>query len=357
MLKMRLNETPLKWSGKSVESGKKRDSSDGTGTLWRTGKGGRKQIRVAGYCRLSKSDGEVVESESIENQKKLIGDYVEKHPELVLSEYFVDDGYSGLCFENRPEFMRMMSLIYAGKLDGVITKDLSRLGRDHIDTSHYVERVFPALGVRYIAILDGVDSEEPGREELAQFKNLMNDMYSRDISRKIKGALRVQRAAGNYVSGFAPYGYKKDPADRHHFLIDEEAAEVVRRIFRLYLEGRSKQEIAELLNEEKILTPTEYKRNRQGLPYANARGEKGGQRWTYLTIHLMLQNRVYTGAMVQHKTEKISYKLGKIRSIPKEEYVVVEGRHLPIIEPHIFDAVQRKNRLRKNRKTDKIETV
>ena len=146
----------------------------------------------------------------------------------------------------------MMEDIYKGKIQGVITKDISRLGREHIETSNYIERVFPSLGVRYIAILDGVDSVHHSNEELAQFKTLFNDMYSRDISKKIRGALTAQKKRGQFMSGFAPYGYVKDPADKHHFLVDEEAAKVVRRIFYMSLEGYSRDGIAKKLNQEEF---------------------------------------------------------------------------------------------------------
>ena len=200
--------------------------------------------QMAAYCRLSKDDGENKISESIENQLKLIREYVSKSDDLEIAEIYIDDGYSGLYFANRPEFQRMMEDIYKGKIQGVITKDISRLGREHIETSNYIERVFPSLGIRYIAILDGVDSVSHSNEELAQFKTLFNDMYSRDISKKIRGALSAQKKRGQFMSGFAPYGYIKDLEDKHHFLVDEEAAKVVRKIFYMYLEGYSRDGIA-----------------------------------------------------------------------------------------------------------------
>lgn len=220
---------------------------------------------MAAYCRLSKDDGESKISESIENQMKMIREYVSKSDDLEIADIYIDDGYSGLYFANRPEFQRMMEDIYKGKIQGVITKDISRLGREHIETSNYIERVFPSLNIRYIAILDGVDSVAHSNEELAQFKTLFNDMYSRDISKKIKGSLAAQKKRGKFMSGFAPYGYAKDPKDKHHFIIDEEAANVVRRIFNMYLSGYSRDRIAKILNEEGVMPPSEYKRKIQGL--------------------------------------------------------------------------------------------
>ena len=296
--------------------------------------------QMAAYCRLSKDDGENKISESIENQMKLIREYVSKSDDLEIAETYIDDGYSGLYFANRPEFQRMMEDIYKGKIQGVITKDISRLGREHIETSNYIERVFPSLGIRYIAILDGVDSVSHGNEELAQFKTLFNDMYSRDISKKIRGALLAQKKRGQFMSGFAPYGYIKDPEDKHHFLVDKEAAKVVRKIFYMYLEGYSRDGIANKLNEEGILTPSEYKRKVQGLKYSNAQEKAGAKGWAYPTINVILRNRVYTGAMVQHKSEKISYKVEKYHYIPEEQQYIVDGMHEPIISKDTFEQAQ-----------------
>ncbi len=297
-------------------------------------------IQMAAYCRLSKDDGENKISESIENQMKLIREYVSKSEDLEIADVYIDDGYSGLYFADRPQFQRMMEDIYRGKIQGVITKDISRLGREHIETSNYIERVFPSLGIRYIAILDGVDSVSHSNEELAQFKTLFNDMYSRDISKKIRGALSAQKKKGQFMSGFAPYGYIRDPEDKHHFLVDEKAAGVVRRIFCMYLEGYSRDGIAKKLNEEGVLPPSEYKRKVQGLKYANAREKAGVKGWAYPTINVILKNRVYTGVMIQHKSEKISYKVRKCQYIPEEEQYIVEGTHEAIISRDTFEQVR-----------------
>ena len=297
-------------------------------------------VQMAAYCRLSKDDGENKISESIENQMKLIREYVSKSEDLEIADVYIDDGYSGLYFADRPQFQRMMEDIYKGKIQGVITKDISRLGREHIETSNYIERVFPSLSIRYIAILDGVDSVFHSNEELAQFKTLFNDMYSRDISKKIRGALSAQKKRGQFMSGFAPYGYIRDPEDKHHFLVGEEAAGVVRRIFCMYLEGYSRDGIARTLNEEDILPPSEYKRKVQGLKYANAREKAGVKGWAYPTINVILKNRVYTGAMIQHKSEKISYKVRKYQYIPEEKQYIVEGTHEAIISKDTFEQVR-----------------
>ncbi len=303
--------------------------------------------RMAAYCRLSKDDGENRVSESIENQMKVIREYVEKSDGLEITDFYIDDGYSGLRFDDRPEFQRMMSDIYKGRIQGVITKDISRLGREHIETSNYMERVFPSLNIRYIAILDRVDSLTPENEELAQFKTLLNDMYSRDISRKIKSSLNAQKKQGQFVSGFVPYGYRKDPEDKHRFLIDKEAAEVVKRIYSWYLSGESIKKISEQLNAAGVLIPSEYKRVVLGLHYTNSHEKSGSKKWSYSTIHTILNNRVYTGAMVQHKSEKISYKIEKYRSIPERDRFIVEHMHEAIITQEMFDQVRAKLKRKK----------
>lgn len=302
--------------------------------------------KMAAYCRLSRDDGENKISESIENQLKMIREYVGKSDDLELVDVYKDDGFSGMYFDNRPEFQRMMRDIYKGKVQGVITKDISRLGREHIETSNYIERVFPSLQVRFIAILDGLDSSSHPNEELAQFKTLFNDMYCRDISKKIKGSLQIQKKRGDFMSGFAPYGYVKNPENKHQFLIDEEAAQVVKRIFYLYLAGYSKGEIARILNEERILIPSEYKRKVQGMNYANGREKPGAKGWSYPTLSVILKNRVYTGDMVQHKTEKISYKVNKYRYVSSKDQIVVQDTHEAIIDRDTFEQVQKLMKMR-----------
>jgi len=295
---------------------------------------------MAAYCRLSRDDGENKVSESIENQLKLIREYVDKSDGLEIADVYIDDGFSGMYYDNRPAFQRMMADITSGKIQGVITKDISRLGREHIETSNYIERVFPLLHIRFIAILDGLDSFLHRNEELAQFKTLLNDMYCRDISKKIKGSLETKKRRGEFMSGFAPYGYVKNPKNKHQFLIDEEAAHTVRRIFHLYLAGYSREGIAKILNGEKILSPSEYKREVQGLSYVNARRKVGAGGWSYPTVCSILKNRVYTGTMVQHKTEKISYKVDKYRYISPEEQIIVENTHEAIIDRDTFKQAQ-----------------
>lgn len=296
-------------------------------------------MKTVGYLRLSKDDGENKLSESIENQKKLITEYVKHSDDLELVRFYLDDGYTGLTF-NRPGFQELIQDMKDGKIQCIITKDFSRLGRDHVETSSYIERVFPQYRVRYISVLDNYDSLLKRNEELMPFKTVFNDMYSRDISKKVKGVLDTKKKSGLFMSNFAPYGYVKDPKDKHRFLIDPQAAEVVKRIFKLYLSGYSRDRIAKKLNEEGVLTPSEYKRQVLGFNYTNALEKDNGKGWGYATIYKILSNEMYTGAMVQHRSEKISYKIEKFRNIPKEEQIVVEGTHEAIISKSVFLQVQ-----------------
>ena len=216
------------------------------------------------YLRLSKEDGDKEESDSITNQKELIFDYLKSMEDIKIHEVRVDDGYSGVNF-NRPAFQQMLEDIKAGKVDCVITKDLSRFGRNHIEVGKYLEKIFPYLGVRFIAINDNYDSARSDTQTdniIIPFKNLINDAYCRDISIKIRSNLEVKRKKGDFVGAFAPYGYRKSEADKNRLEIDEEAAENVRRIFRMYLQGSSAYKIAEVLNGEDVLTPMDYKKER-----------------------------------------------------------------------------------------------
>ena len=220
------------------------------------------QYRCAAYLRLSRSDGDQQESNSIKNQRALLNDYLGKHPELHKVDEYVDDGYSGTNFE-RPDFKRMMQDIENRKINCIIVKDLSRFGRNYIETGRYLERIFPFMGVRFIAINDHYDSAEENDDKgriLIPFNNLINDTYCRDISMRVRSHLDVKRKEGQFIGSFAGYGYQKDPKDKNHLIIDEYAAGIVQEIFKLKLNGMSAQHIANHLNELGVLPPNEYKR-------------------------------------------------------------------------------------------------
>ena len=248
----------------------------------------KKIYHAAIYVRLSKEDGDVagaskVESNSISNQRELIRDFLKDKKDIVVVSERVDDGYSGSSFE-RPSFKLMMEDIKKGVVDCVVVKDLSRFGREYIDSGRYIERLFPAMGVRFIAVNDHYDSlkgDDQGDEILVPFKNLINDAYCRDISVKIRSHLEVKRKNGEFIGAFAPYGYQKDGEDHHRLVVDTYAAGVVQDIFRMKLHGMSQDAIAGKLNRDGILSPMEYK-NSMGINFRTvfrAKAHPGGARW------------------------------------------------------------------------------
>lgn len=288
---------------------------------------------VALYIRLSKEDESEGPSESVTNQKSLLEDFVKKN-RLSVYDTYIDDGWSGTNFD-RPDFQRMIGDIEAKKVNMVITKDLSRLGRDYIMTGHYMERYFPEKRVRYISLLDGIDTGvESSANDITPFRAIMNDMYAKDISKKIKSVKRDKQRKGQFIGGKPMYGYKMHPTEKNKIIIDEEVAPIVRRIFAMALSGVSCRQIAATLNEEGVLTPAVYcgwNMGRKG-PYAGL--------WSSERISEMLQNETYIGNMVQGRTVKISYKSKKCLRQARENWVVVEGTHEPLIDAEIFQKVQ-----------------
>lgn len=299
------------------------------------------KFKAIKYIRLSYTDDKTVESNSVSNQRKLIDDFLAQHPEIEVVCEKVDDGYSGVLFD-RPAFKEMMELVKDGAANCVIVKDLSRLGREYIETGRYLRRVFPAYGVRFIAINDNVDTLNDEPDDLTvSVKNIINEAYSRDISVKTRSALDIKRRSGDFVGAFTVYGYLKT-GDKHKSLtIDPFAANVVRDIFRKRLDGFSAYHIAEELNKAGILSPLAYKRS-EGLPYA-----KGGYadtedcRWSATTILRILSDEVYTGTMVQGKQTTPHFKLKERELKPSEDWVRVENTHEAIIDKADFDLVQR----------------
>lgn len=291
--------------------------------------------RAALYIRLSREDGDKEESDSVGNQKKLLSAYIEGKNDILLMDYYIDDGYTGTNFK-RPGFGRMIEDIRSGKINCVIVKDLSRFGRDYIDTGYYVERMFPENGVRFISLIDGIDSEKQAYDLLLPIKNIFNEQYARDISRKIQATMKAKQKAGEFIGAFPCYGYRKDPGNKNRLVIDKEAAEVVRRIFTMFVQGVPKKRIAELLNEEEIPCPSKYKKL-CGENYKNA-NESGDMLWSYSTIRQILRNEMYAGWMVQGK--KHQKMRGKQRSVPAENWIRVEGTHEPLIEEELWRKAQ-----------------
>lgn len=306
---------------------------------------------TAMYLRLSRDDSvkaeqgdhgtSKAESNSIGSQRELIRSFLNGQEDMELYDSYVDDGFSGSNF-NRPEFKRMMEDIEAGRVNCVVVKDLSRFGRDYIETGRYLEKIFPALGVRFIALTDHYDSlsaDTGERQIVLPVKNFINDSYCRDISTKVKSQLAVKRKSGQCLSPFAVYGYRKSAEDRNRLVVDEYAAEIVRRIFRWKIEGMAVSAIAEELNRLHILSPSEYKRS-LGLNYRGGFAAGSGSRWGSSSVKRILTDEVYLGHMLQGKTEKINYKVKKSIGKPSEEWVRVENTHEPVISESDFETVQ-----------------
>lgn len=302
---------------------------------------GNEKYNCATYLRLSRSDGDQQESNSIKNQRALLNDYMGKHPELHKFDEYVDDGYSGTNFE-RPDFKRMMQDIEKRNVNCIIVKDLSRFGRNYIETGRYLERIFPFMGVRFIAINDHYDSAEENDDKgriLIPFNNLINDTYCRDISLRVRSHLDVKRKEGQFIGSFAGYGYRKDPKDKNHLIIDEYAAGIVQEIFKSKLNGMSSQRIASHLNELGVLPPNEYKRA-NGFNYTCGFQAGLNQKWTVVSVNRILKNESYTGTLIQGKRRKINYKVKKSHDVGSENWIRVEDAHDAIISKGEFQQVQ-----------------
>ena len=286
------------------------------------------KLSAALYIRLSKEDDHDGPSESVTNQRAMLEKYAEEHRLSIYSTY-VDDGYSGCNFD-RPAFRRMLTDIEAGRVNMVITKDLSRLGRDYILTGHYLERYFPEHRVRYLSLLDGIDTGiDSSVNDITPFRAIMNDMYAKDISRKITSVKRDKQRRGQFIGGKPAFGYRMHPTEKNRIIIDDTAAAIVRRIFSMALSGTSCRQIAIALNNEGIPTPSVY-------AHAKYTGAWSGER-----VSEMLQNELYLGNMVQGRRIKVSYKSPKSLRQKKEDWIIVNGTHEAIIDKPAFDAVQR----------------
>ena len=289
--------------------------------------------KAALYIRLSKEDGNAGESESITNQRSLLNGFAQQHRLNIVSE-FIDDGVSGTSFD-RPDFNKMIEAILNKKINMVVTKDLSRLGRDYIQTGYYLEKFFPENRVRYISLLDGIDTGTNNHNnDITPFKAIMNDMYAKDISQKIRSVKEDKQKKGQFIGGKAAYGYKKSPDEKNKIVIDEAAANIVRRMFMLAASGKSCREIAVILNREKIITPSDY----AGIEITSNGRYKG--LWSSERVTFMLQNEVYIGNMVQGRVKKINYKSKKLLKLPPSEWTVVENTHEAIIDKDTFETVQ-----------------
>lgn len=287
------------------------------------------------YCRLSKDDGSNSESLSIRTQKSMLMEYATRNG-FGNCQYYVDDGYSGTN-SDRPAFQELLDDIREGKVATVITKDQSRLGRNHIETGTYMEIFFPEHGVRYIAINDGYDSNEQSQMDIAPFRNIINEMYAKDTSRKIKSALRTRKKSGKYISSGAPFGYQKDPADHNHLVIDPNTAPVVEYIYSMAEEGLGLHRIAKRLHDEKVLKPCYYKKEMFG----RFIDDEKMYDWDSAYISQVLHSPVYAGHIIYEAKPTVSMKSKKRRYIPFEERAIVPNTHEAIIPQDRWENVQR----------------
>ena len=298
-------------------------------------------FKVAIYIRLSREDGDKQESESIGNQRDIIMRYIKENHLKFIDEY-VDDGISGTTFE-RPSFQRMIADIEQRRINMVITKDLSRLGREYIQTGQYIEKYFPEHNIRYVAINDGIDTfSNTSCNDITPFKSILNDMYAKDISKKVRSVIKEKQIKGEYMCTVAPYGYKKDKLKKNHLVIDENTSYIVKDIFNMYLNGNSVYSIRDNLNKRKIQSPSGYAKKQVEI-----------KKWNSVTILNILSNKAYIGTTVSNKRTNLSYKSKKRIKIPIEEYIITENTHKPIIEKEDFERVQfllaRKSINKKNR--------
>lgn len=282
------------------------------------------------YLRLSRDDGTVTDSESIVNQKAFLLDYAQANS-LNVVEIFSDDGFSGLSFD-RPDFNRMIKMIEEKKINTVITKDLSRLGRDYIEVGKYIDKYFPTHNVRYIAVNDGIDTESASStNDMTSFRAVFNDMYAKDISKKVRTALTTKKINGKFIGSQPPYGYKKDPKDKNHLIIDEETAVYVRQIYKDFLAGDTILGIAHKLSMAKVPTPSQQKNLT-----ATQKNFKGI--WNDGIVRRILSNPTYAGHLAQNMTRKVSYKVDKKVRLPQNEWIIIRNTHESIISQEDFDA-------------------
>lgn len=296
------------------------------------------------YARLSKDDDLVGDSNSIVHQKEILAKYAKEHG-FTNIEFYVDDGFSGTNF-NRPDFQRMIKDVESGEVKRIIVKDMSRFGRDYIMVGYYTEIYFSNLDIRFIAINDNVDSNIQTENDLTPFKNVFNEWYARDTSKKIRAVFKAKGNSGKHLTTNPPFGYKKDPNDKDKWIIDDEAAATVRRIFQMYVDGYRISEIGHKLTEEKVETPMLYYINR-GIK-TNARSEYP-EIWDLMSIKYILSQTAYAGHTVNFQTTKKSYKNKKQVRLPKEGWVIYRNTQEAIIDEKTFETVQQMRKVKRAR--------
>ena len=297
---------------------------------------GRTKKYVAGlYCRLSKDDGNSVESMSIWSQKVMLKQYAESNG-IAIYDYYVDDGYSGTNFE-RPSFKKMITDIENGKINCVITKDLSRLGRNYLQSGAYIEMYFPQKNIRYIAITDGIDTLNSNQNDIMPFKNILNEMYAKDTSKKVKSAIQSRMREGTYIGSKAPFGYLKDPNNKRRLIIDEKTKPIIELIYKLCLEGKGTQLISQELMKRKIPRPSAFVENAEKL-YGLT--EENKYQWSHRMVLNVLRDPVYCGNMARNKRPTLSFKNSKRLYIPKSDYIYAKNTHEGIVSEEIWEQVQ-----------------
>lgn len=307
---------------------------------------------VGVYCRLSRDDNNGnLESMSIANQRQLLIDYV-KEKGWNLRDCYVDDGFSGANFE-RPNFKRMICDAETGKIDCIVTKDLSRLGRNYVQTGYYTEEYFVERGIRFIAINDSIDTMLENND-IAAFHHVLNEFYPKQVSKKVRQVKKKSAQQGKFMGSQAPYGYRKSPEDKHILLVDEDAARIVFRLFSEFAGGDSARMIADHMNAEKIDSPRFYHYAKMGR--VNPLSEQKNV-WGSATVLQLLRNQAYIGNMVQGKREVVSFKTKKVRQIDPEDWIVVENTHKPLVDRELWDRVQRRLTARRCVRETKKETI
>lgn len=300
---------------------------------------------VAAYLRLSKEDNDKTESNSIVNQREIIESFLNQNSDLELVDYYIDDGYTGTNFK-RPDFERLLLDMKNKKINCIIVKDLSRFARNHIEADMYLENIFPALNIRFISVTEKIDSfKNPDLMDslIVPFKNLLNDAYAKDISKKVRSALTAKRLNGEFIGSFATYGYMKHPRYKNKLIIDEEASKNVVNIFDGIIEGKTPQEIANELNENKILTPALYKRKAE----TKDNDTKMNKKWDAKMINKILKDRIYIGDLIQGKRKVENYRTHKLINTKEDEWIITQNHHEQIITEDKFNEVQ--ERLKKNK--------
>lgn len=312
----------------------------------------KKIYKTAAYVRLSVEDSGKPGADTIEGQKALLTAYIEQQSDLELTALFCDNGRTGTDFD-RPQFEKMMEEVRKGRVNCIVVKDLSRFGRNYKETGNYLERIFPFLGVRFIAVNDNFDTLTAERTQdgyIVPLKNLINEVYSKDISKKIDAALTVKQQRGEFIGAWAPYGYRKDPDDKHHLIINEETAPTVRQIFKWRLEGISVVQIARKLNDAGILSPSAYL-----YETGEVKTEKyKGVLWQGQIIKSILAHPVYIGHMVQGRKKQSFYEWKQQTRVDKADWIIVRNTHVPIIDDETYEAVQQ---IAQQRKTEYHERL